>query len=295
MTGHLNKEALWSAIRWAGALLLVVIAILLLFEEITPSVAGAIAAALAGAALISVLTPQTIQALLDRTQSLTLGPFALDLVKDAAAAAAEAGSTEGAAEDFEADMVGLQLKLEWKLAFIVKHLLPPETGPRYATIGSLKFDGYLSESEARTATRIMTITDEQLATLPKSAREDFLGSANRLVDNIRASVFAGMVRKKLRKVAGKDSINEVIWKEGRRPDFLVRHNGGERRVVAIFAPFDEGKGSLKYAIGRLRGEEDEPMDNPPIVVIPDISNSPSDLNGNPRVVPLSELAAVLSS
>lgn len=294
MADQVEKESWWRALRAGSALLLVVVAALLLFEEITPGVAGAVALALAGAALISVLTPRSVQALLDRTQSLTLGPFALELVKDAAQAAAEAGSAEVSDEDFKADMVGLQLKLEWKMAFVVKHLLPAESGPRYATIGSLKYDRYLTESEARTAARIMTITDEQLATLPESARKDFLASANKLVGNIRASVFAGMVRKELREVVGEDSIDEVVWKEGRRPDFLVRRNGRERRVVAIFAPFDEGRESLGHAIKRLGGQEGK-ADNPPIVVIPDISNSRPNLAGDPPVVPLGELAAVLSS
>jgi hypothetical protein len=285
----------WRWGRLGAIALLALIAVLLLLDRIDPEVAAAVFGVLLAAAVIAVLTPDLVRALLDRTQKVSLGPFAMELVADAARAAArsdtsEEGSLEGAS------LTDLQLTIEHKLAYVAKHLLPgPDGPPTFVTIGSLRFDRYLTESEALTAMRLLTINDEMLAALPERPRQEFLRDAGTLAKNLRASVFAGMVRKAIRDSAAVELAGEVDVGPRRRPDLLVSCAGKYLRVAIAFAPYGENQDSVGQKRQRIAGSDNADDTSLRLVVIPDSSHVAEERQGNPGVVRLENLLPTITA
>jgi hypothetical protein len=289
--GRQSKQDLIAEVwRWGrvGAIaLLLVIAFLLIIKKIDAEIAGAVVGVLVGAAVIAVLTPDVVRGLLDRMQKVSLGPFAMDLVSDAAKAAAQGDAVEDDSSKAES-IVELQMAIGLKMAYVAKHLLTNNEGTTYATIGSLKFDGYLTDSEALTAMRVMTISDETLNALPQRPREEFLHNANTLAENFRAAVFAGMVRKVIRE-SPVEMVGQVDVGGGSRPDLLVSYGGKEFRIAVAFAPGAEGQDWVKRKKERLAAAGGPGATLERMVVVPDISNIAEDREGNPPLLHLGGL------
>jgi hypothetical protein len=224
-------------------------------------------------------------------------PVAPETVEDAKVAAAEGGSDERGADPDDGDAVpddllGLRLKLEAKLSYIAKVLLRPEDCKcaTFVTIGSLKHDGFLTDREARTATQVLTLRDEELDTLPPRMRREFLRSASTVVGNIRASVFYGLVR-----VALKENGWEIeeIPATKRRPDLLVQKGEQAYRVVPRFVTKKRSE-RIDKVKRRLRNHKDEaPGSKRGIVVLPDSSRTATDSSEDPVVVKFADLKSML--
>ncbi len=187
------------------------------------------------------------------------------------------------------DLLALRLKLEAKLAYIAKILLrPPDADcPTFVTIGSLNYDGFLTAGEARTASQVLTVRDEELDTLRPRVRREFLANADTAVKNIRASVFFGLVRTMLK---GNNWAVRDLQAGGRRPDLLVSKG---RRVYRVVPRFFMGADAEKIEKlkWRLRGET--PTRDRDIVVLPDGTANETEPDGRLMVTRLAGLKAKL--
>jgi hypothetical protein len=137
----------------------------------------------------------------------------------------------------------LRIKLEYKLTYLAKHiLLNPETGllGTFASIGSLRYDGLISEQEMQTAYAIMDLGATGPGTGRQDVDSDFLDDANGFVVNFRATVFHALVRQIIRK---KDPSYGTVSEHGhKRVDILTKalasapdYHGSAERLVPVFA------------------------------------------------------------
>lgn len=258
-------------IALAGALLW--LAYLIVDDESKKEVALPVAALAIVALLIATVSASGWSRLFDRVGKLSLGPFAIEALADARSAAT---ATDGRAlvDDGGPDgdnpavqshsLLELRFKLERKLTYIAKHMLGA-SGRRatFLTIGSLEYDGYLTLSEARTATRILTLSELEFDSLSGSQQRTFLRYGNQLADDVRARVLTALVRREAGKEAG--------WKVeelpgGKRPDLLIEKAGRRYRVTTVFA-LDRKSKLLDKPVRRL-GKADEPRVDEKLVVVP---------------------------
>jgi hypothetical protein len=288
---------LWHTAQAVLIVLLIGTAVLLATKTIESEVGFAILAVFLAAAVVAALTPDVVHLLLSRLQKLAIGPVAFEWLSDAGRAATEARRGSEEDEDGVAgDLIALRLKLEAKLAFIAKHLLGTSERPTYVTIGSLRQDRYVTESQARTASRLLSLTEEQVAALPEDKQRAFLGDANTFVRNVRAQVFHPLVGKRLRSIT-RERPTEIPRGEGRRPDFLVQVDGRRYRVAPAFA-----QGADSEVLTRVRERLGGPRGNDPavdrrLVVIPDLQRNEGiakeDGEGDPEVVRIGDLERAL--
>lgn len=220
-----------------------------------------------------------------------------EAVKEASGAAEQDSNSEdrdgrdsGALPD---DLLSLRLKLEAKMAYIARTLFATEECKfgTYVTIGSLKQDRFLSDEEARTASQVLTLREEELETLPPRLRNEFLRSANTVVGNLRASVFYGIVRETLKK--NKWKVREIPMKAKGRPDLRAIKGDERYRIVPRFLIAKKTKRLEKVTRRLKRRKRDTSKKEHDIVVIPDSSRTPVDPHGEPAVMKLSELKARL--
>jgi hypothetical protein len=127
------------------------------------------------------------------------------------------------------------------------------------------------------------------------ARE-FLRAADKVVTNLRASVFFGMVRKELERHGW--NVTEIARPAGQRPDLLATERGGERefRVVPRFALLADST-LLSKPLDRLTKAAKRDQEAPKgVVVVPDQSESIAiDPSATPSVVKLAEIDTVLTA
>lgn len=253
--------------------------------------------------VILVVPTDAWQKLLSSVEKAQIGPFSLGLrqhVEKAAEIAPPSDKGEGveneAAKDAR-DVFELRMQLEWKLAFIAKHLLATGSGVTFVTIGSLQFDGYLTEAEARTATGIMLARDEELRELPASERRKFISEAQEFLDGLRSSVFWGRVKRELEGAdsGAPDLMPKQIEGTGGRDDLLAGGDGVETRIVPIFA-LNSHSTKLKTAIERMeKGSLPGPATKRQIIVVPDGTESKAPPHATSRVVELAKLREALTS
>ena len=285
--------------RYAWAAPFFVLAAGVLFLDLAPArVWPAVALVLIGA-LIAFVPRQAWLGLLERIESASVGPISIALQQEAGKAAAdsrERDTTEGSKRDDPGavkDVFDLRQRLEWKLTYVAKHLLG--SGPdkvTFITIGSLRYDGYLTETDARTAIGILNIRQEELEALPKSAQERFLSEAGEFVESVRARIFWGQVKRRLEgRDGGAEAFAGFAPSRGRRDDLLADSPAGIVRVAPAFA-LDEGSKILKGAIERVRREKQTASVKRQIVVVPDGSDAEAPA-GRPEVVQLAGLMAAL--
>lgn len=259
-------------------------------------------AALLLAGIVVVAVPKaTWKEMLASVENAQFGPIGFGLRREVTKAAKyvperdKREKKEGKEIEDAKSMFDLRMRLEWKLAYIAKHLLADDGNPTFLTIGSLNFDDYLSDAEARTATGILTTREEELQELSAPDREQFLKDGQKFVDGMRASVFWGEVKRRLQG-RGEPGSSE-FWKEdisgkkGARDDLLAMTKDGEEvRVVPVLS-LDE-QSAFDEAVERLEGEGGSQWK---LVVIPDDSerDERGRENGAPQVVKLGKLRQTL--
>jgi hypothetical protein len=243
----------------------------------------------AGVLVLAVLVALLSKDLVERLAKLSVGPVGIEWLSDAKVAATNLGAEED--DEPETDVLDLRLRLEAKLGFIATHLLGDPQHPRFVTIGSLKADGYLTSEEARTASRILTATEEQLQGLPAADRAMFLNDATVVVGRIRARVFQRVLRNELA-AAGYD-ISEIARRPN-QPDLLVEKDGHRYRIAGVFADKSESKLSDR-AVERLgRAKAARPLVERRIVVVPTLNDtSAMAREGDPAVMQLGDLLEML--
>lgn len=297
-----REQRPWERILWA--LPFFALAFVVGVQELSSDRAWPIAALLIIGIVVAAVPKTTWKELLSNVENAQFGPIAIAVRRDTARAA-EIAPESDKGEGVEGDpgksarsMLDLKLMLEWKLVFVAKHLLTENGAATFLTIGSLKFDGYLTEAEARTAIAILGTREEELNELPRPDRDIYIEEAQKFVDSVRASVFWGQVKRVLE---GKEDASDAsLWREdlasaGRRHDLLAGLPSKEFRVAPAFA-VDVGSGVLKKARERVKIEPTPPERG--IVVVPDISKSavmPSPSDDGPAVVKLASLRATLES
>lgn len=255
--------------------------------------------------IVVVAVPKTTwKEMLASIENAQFGPIGIGLRRDVGKAARFVPAVDkrdgrhgkGAGE--AQTMFDLRMILEWKLADVAKHLLADGDKATFLTIGSLNFDGYLSDAEAHTATGILTTREEELQELPAPDRERFLKDAQTFVDGMRASIFWVQVKKRLRgEAGGANLLRDDLSSKGNRGDLLAKVGDRAYRVAPAHALSERSK-TLEQAVSRMKIEEIPPL--PPdhkLVVIPDYSpNAERDGgDGVPRVVRLGNLRSVLES
>jgi hypothetical protein len=256
---------------------------LLLEDDPDPARTGVVAALLIAAVVLLVIRPADIRSLATNLRSVKT-PF-VEAEFGAAALDAPPEETEKTPDDPDAaasrDILDLRRKLEAKLAYIVKHLLG-----EYATVGSLGYDGYLTDDESAVATRILTLRDEDLQAWSPVERDRFLTAADGVVGGIRGSVHRAMVCKRLEEngwLVDDDSLPASL---GRRPDLQATKDGRVYRIVPVFTTTQDSK-LLPRARERLAAAE-APEPERRVVVVPDRPGSPT-VDEHPRAVKLSQL------
>lgn len=269
---------------WAVIGLLITVGLLL--GGVIGTKVGEYAAGILVLAAVVASTPELIQ----RLGKVSVGPVAVEWLSDARAAAS---SAVGASEDkTPIDIIDLRLRLEAKLTFIAKHILDVDGVATYVTVGSLKEDGYLTNEQARTASRIVALSDEQLAALPARQRDAFLYDAGQLVGRVRAHVFQQLLKKRLH--ALEYFVTLIPRGDDARPDLLVEKSGVRCRVVGVFA--DQNTSNLlRSSLERVeRSMSRPPLVSQRIVVIPTLpENRGLVRGGDPCVVQLAGLASML--
>lgn len=210
-----------------------------------------------------------------------------DAVDAAGSPSAPSPDKDPADDSIPEDLLALRLKLEAKMSYIARTILASEKCACgvFVTIGSLNHDGFLSDKEARTATQVLTLRDEELDTLAPRLRWDFMRNANTVVGNIRASVFYGLVRESFKK--NKWEVREIPVAKG-RPDLLVCKGEQRYRIVPRFVLKKESN-ILERAKRRLAEGKDDESAAPAIVVLPDLARGEIDADGDPLVIRFTEL------
>jgi hypothetical protein len=247
--------------------------------------------------VLIVAVPQgTWRTMLASISKAQIGPVSFELRRDLEHAAAIAAPSD-AGEDAEKasggkarSMFELRLRLEAKLTYVAKELLAEENGPTFLTIGSLEYDEYLKRSEARTAIGVLNTRDEQLRALAEDEKKTFLEEAGEFVDGVRASIFWGQVKRRLR---GKD-----IDAGGKRDDLLAGDDENVYWIAPAFA-IAEGSGIRTNAEKRLRTGKRSygvPVERR-VVVVPDNSRfKPGSKSTTwPHVVKLAGLRELIES
>jgi hypothetical protein len=231
----------------------------------------------------------------DRLSKISIGPVAIELLKkvEAVAAKSPGEAIAGQPNTPSGDVIDLQLKLERKLAYIAKHMLTEKGHASYVTIGSLAYDGYLRDDQARTASLLMRLRQDDLASLSGSEHKEFLEAADTLVAGIRATVFRGMVHKDLEGDGW--FVRDLKLEEGQsRPDYGAKKDDVDYRIVPVFAT-DTDSRLLKAARARLHGSALKDDFAACVVVLPSNTRAFPEGEGDPRVVRLDELAQFLEA
>lgn len=278
----------WLALQAVFGVALLVLAGAVVAEWVKPD-QGLVALALVLVVIVlAALRPTDVRELVGRLTEA--GPFKF-ATKEAETAADETVGVEADELDFENTMLELRLKLEYKMTYIAKQLLGDvgtelvSSKANFVTVGSLQLDGLLSSEQARTATLVLTWTDQDLARAAPQERSAFLAAANDLVSGIRATVFANMVRKELERNGW--SVTLLQAKKRKRRDLKATKDDKGLRIVPVFATTEPSE-VLNTVKGRLAKEHKQGA-APYVFVIPD--HSDTNTSDDPPVVRLSQLLA----
>jgi len=286
------------------ALPLIGVAVAIVVANLSSDQAWPVAAFLLIGLIVLVVPTDAWQKVLSSVESAQLGPLSFGLrqqVEAAAEIAPPSDKGEGVVAELqeEAESVfDLRLQLEWKLAFIAKHLLEGSDGVTFANIGSLWFDGYLTDSEARTAIGIMTARDEELRLLPEAERRKFIADAQTFLNGLRAAVFWGRVRRELQGRGSADGVDlflERVRGTDGRDDLLAGDGEEEVRVIPVLS-INESSDKLDEALEPIeKGTLPRPRTRRQIIVVPDSSETKVPQEPAAPVVPLSELRRELQA
>jgi hypothetical protein len=215
----MSAEA-WNSVRTLGVLGLLGVAALIALGSIDTKDFVPVAVVLLAALALAALSPSVVKNLWQRDIGFK-GP-GIEVTISAAKPPEPHPVDEDKPKATES-IVELQLRLQAKLAYIAKHMLRPDSLPDFLSVGSLWFDRLLSPDDAELAQRLLSVTDETVASWSSDDRESFLAEANRLVARVRWNVLDCQMRKV---VAGWCTY-DLERGGNRRPDVLV--DRGDRR------------------------------------------------------------------
>jgi hypothetical protein len=283
MSGMLLSERPARIARAVVVVLLVVDAVLMAAGPVAVGGGIAAAAVLALVAIMLTINLRNISEVGVTKDGITFKTH----VEQAQVAAAEAPAEEESPEERDISVTGgeltkLRLKLEAKLSYIAGNM-GLESGN--VSIGSLNYDGYLTDEEAATADLLLHTSEAEFATAPRHERDKFLKAAETLVHNIRASVLAGMVQNELKRQGWK-----VERARGGKRDLLARRDGRSARVVPVFSVVASGDLVDKVA-RRVAGSRDADRR---MIVLPNNTRAPLSSDGDPAVVRVGDLADALT-
>jgi hypothetical protein len=215
--------------------------------------------------------------------------FEFNFVAEAQAAAAGTPPEEEPEPDREllsapTTLSRLQLRLEAKLAKVGSQLLGSDTAVpvQIATLYDMRF---LTEEEATTARRILTLGEAQLARTREEDREAFLAAADTLVAGFRAAVLKGMVRAELQSEGW-----DVEPIPGFRRDLLAVRGTIRLHVVPLFVVNPNSR-LLERVLARVTMSRDDGPDAQLRVIVtpPNSRSATTDDREDPLVVRLDEL------
>jgi hypothetical protein len=277
--------------RWPAAALLVALAGSTAAGLVTPAAACVAVGMLFASVLVVVLSPKDLRDLIRRVRKLSYGRGSIEFDRlsdqlDAVVGVDEEGLVDTDERDSN-DLIALRFLLEAKLAYIAKDLLAePVTKPRrdpnqkrtpsFATIGSLQYDEYLPDAEARLAVELLTLRDGDLKGEPKPKVDDLVRRTHRFVQSFRLIVFYGLTEVTIRKTGGYCCLVNPRSKQ-RRPDLVAhdKNSGRELLVVPVFA-VPGSPATVRKTVKRLNeGSGGQPKVAHRIIVVPNPSNDPA--------------------
>jgi hypothetical protein len=272
----------------------------------------ALVALVVGSMIIG-LRPADWKQLVSRVQGAKFGGFEVALTSDAIEASKTSALSLSDSEPLEEEekekvhrLVDLQMTLESRIAFVVKHLLPDKE-KAYANIGSLNYDRYLTREDAVAARRLLALRESDLSSVPGTAADSFLKESGEYVYGFRSQVFHGMVLKELERLAEKARKDEATTASAtprpglRRPAIdVVLHTTEKRRLVVYALLTVSGsvygkEGKLLEKAGSI--DENEATNAKRVIVIPD-SSTRAALNlagADSHPVPIITFAALRSA
>ena len=197
------------AVRAVAVVCLVALALALVFQWAPHVNLGLAALVLLAATLVLTVGPKQAGFLARSVSRVELMGASVEFGRAVENAEAAARQTAGDEPDSEADparatydVVELRLALERKLAYVAKELLADPCGdhthPTFVTVGSLGYDRLITDAQARTLSRLQTLSDQELRQQDGAAVEAFLANAARVVGRLRATVFRNLVARELR-------------------------------------------------------------------------------------------------
>jgi hypothetical protein len=260
-------------VRIVAALVVLALAALLATEAVD---AGR-AAAVAGLVVVCLVILAVPLSRLAQVESISVYGVELKIAQASIVTAPTARLTaEGEGdEDREGDegqntgeIIDLQFLLEAKLAYVAKHILGFEGSGHWApflTLGSLKYDGYLSREDAVAARELLALSPATVRGAAEEERRAFLDKAKPFVRNIRATIFHDVVRSVLKKDF-KLEPRAVDRGGGRRPDFLVPSDRFGH--VFVFPAFAGGGAYWGRERIRRRAAELAGLSDHALVVVP---------------------------
>jgi hypothetical protein len=257
-TGKPKRERDWfrigagaSIIVAAGGGLFLFVWIILHKVESDEAGVAALCGLIAVGLLLAMVTPtQRIENLLAKIKSVKIGSFDIELndyrqlVEGKKVASANEGVGEVVADPaggpfHDATMAELRATLESRLAFLAKHHFcdatnPAHPIPEYLNIGSLLYDKYLNEKQAKTAYEILGMRQFELKSLSSEDEKLFVEGANEFINTFRVQVFANQVAKQLR---GRGwQVSQAYPKSPRLRDLLVSRPGNPAMVTHQVVP-----------------------------------------------------------
>jgi hypothetical protein len=256
-------------VHWVVVAVIAGVAAYLLAHGKPVNNAGPAVVLLLVAGVLLALGPDGVRDLMARLQKISLPGVA----------SLEFAATPEAPENAK-NIVDLRLTVQAQLAYIIKHLLG-----EFETIGSLRYDGLLSDEEAALLDRVMTLseTDFQLVKDP----DDFLRNAGRLSGHFIAIVFYNHVERVLRKsgwfvthLPTGDTFNDLL---------VDRPGVGPFRLapVAWHYHFDGARERLSATKAAI------PVARQRFVVVPDNDRKTSERDLDPAIVRVADLSDVL--
>jgi hypothetical protein len=297
--------------RWFAVAVLVALAICTAAGLVAPAAAGVTVGVLFVGVLVRVIPPEDLRDLLHRLRRAGWGKTSIEFDRFSEKLDTVVGREEEAGVDTDGrdshDLIELRFLLEAKLSYIAKFLLAePLTSPRrdpdqertpsFATIGSLQYDRYLPEAEARVAVELLTLRDGDLRGQPKAKIDDLVRRTESFVQSFRLIVFYGLVRVTIRQTPNYSCLIDSDSTR-RRPDLIAeeRSSGNQLLVVPVFA-VPGSPASTARTVARLEDHRDEqPRVLRRLIVVPNLSEEPEhfDSDGDIRVIRIESLRGAL--
>ncbi len=178
------------------------------------------------------------------------------------------------------EIVDLQFLLEAKLTYVAKHLLGFDGRGHWSpflTLGSLKYDEYLSREDAIAARHLLGLQSAAVQGASEEDRRAYLAKAKPFVRNIRATIFHDVVKTVLEKDF-RLSLEHRDRGGSRRPDFELSAN--RLGHVLVFPAFAGGGGYWnRERIERRAADLAQHSDRALIVVPPNAHVSDPGVEG----------------